>query len=68
MIRKKYILLKKINGIYCIRIDGNAQKNLETNEADFKEFFDNEENALSEDGKFSGIEAKEYEVFQIIFY
>ena len=59
-----------INTSYCIEIDGNAimQKNLRTNEKGFKEFFDNEENALSEDGYFSGIYAKEYEVFQIIFY
>ena len=44
------------------------QKNLRTYENNFKEFFDNEENALSEDGNYSGIYAKEYEVFQIIFY
>ena len=59
-----------IKGIYCIRIYGKAimQKNLRTYENNFKEFFDNEENALSEDGNYSGIYAKEYEVFQIIFY
>ena len=59
-----------INTLYCIEIYGNAimKKNLRTNENKFKEFFDNEENALSEDGSFSGIEAKEYEVFQIIFH
>ena len=50
-----------INTSYCIEIDGNAimQKKLRTNENKFKEFFDNEENALSEDGSFSDIEAKE---------
>ena len=59
-----------INTNYCIGIWGDAimGKNLGTNEKGFKEFFDNEENALSEDGSFSDIEAKEYEVFQIIFY
>ena len=59
-----------INADYCIIIGGNAimKKNLQTNENSFKEFFDNEENALSEDGNYSRIFAKEYEVFQIIFY
>ena len=59
-----------INTKYCIEIDGYTimQKKLRTNENGFKEFFDNEENALSEDGNYSGIYAKEYEVFQIIFY
>ena len=59
-----------INDTFCIEIYGNAimQKNLRTSEKDFKEFFDNEENALSEDGNYSSIYAKEYEVFQIIFY
>ena len=38
-----------------------------TNEKDFKDIFGGDENALSEDGKFEGVYAKEYEVFQIIF-
>ena len=29
--------------------------------------FNGDENALSEDGKYKGVFAKEYEVFQIIF-
>ena len=41
--------------------------NLKTNECRHKDIFDGDENALSEDGKFVGIYAKEYEVFQIIF-
>jgi FtsZ-binding cell division protein ZapB len=59
-----------INTKYCIQIYGNAimQEKLRTNEKVLKEFFDNEENALSEDGSFSSVYAKEYEVFQIIFY
>ena len=47
----------------------NAYKNiiLQTNEKDFKEFFDGDENALSEDGNFKGVNAEECEVFQNIF-
>ena len=57
------------NSIYIIEIDGNAlkEKGLKTNEKDFKDIFGGDENALSEDGVFNGVYAKEYEVFQIIF-
>ena len=52
-----------------IRISDNAlkDKNLKTNEKNLTDIFDGDENALSEDGNFKGIYAKEYEVFQIIF-
>ena len=54
---------------YCVQVTTNAYKNiiLQTNEKDFKEFFDGDENALSEDGNFKGVNAEECEVFQIIF-
>ena len=54
---------------YIIRIIGNAltNKNLKTNEVDHYDIFDGDKNALSEDGEFKGVYAKEYEVFQIIF-
>ena len=54
---------------YIIEIYKNAlkEKGLQTNEKDFKDIFGGDENALSEDGKFEGVYAKEYEVFQIIF-
>ena len=54
---------------YIIEIYKNAlkDKKLRTNEIDFKDIFGGDENALSEDGKFEGVYAKEYEVFQIIF-
>ncbi len=57
------------NSIYIIEIDGNAlkEKGLKTKEKKFKDIFAGDENALSEDGKFEGVYAKEYEVFQIIF-
>ena len=57
------------DGYYIIEIDGNAlkEKGLKTNEKDFKDIFGGDENALSEDGVFNGVYAKEYEVFQIIF-
>ena len=53
---------------YIIEIDRNAlkDKKLRTNENKFKDIFGGVENALSEDGKFKGVYAKEYEVFQII--
>ena len=56
-------------GIYCLEIDGNAIKNksLRTNEKGHLDLFDGEIQALCEDGNFSGIYAKEYEVFQIQF-
>ena len=55
--------------LYIIRILGNAlkEKTLGTAEEEFKDIFDGDQNALSEDGKCKGIYAKEYEVFQIIF-
>ena len=48
---------------------GNALKytELRTNESGNKDMFNGDENALSEDGKYKGVFAKEYEVFQIIF-
>ena len=54
---------------YCIRIQNDAIKNatLKTNEIVHKEIFAEDVNALSEDGDFKGIYAKEYEVFEIIF-
>ena len=57
------------NGTYIIKIESNAlkNKNLYTNENDLIDIFGEDKNALSEDGKFKGIYAKEYEVFQIIF-
>ena len=62
------VLYKSLNK-YCIRIQNDAIKNpsLKTNEIIHKEIFDDDINALSEDGKFEGIFAKEYEVFEIIF-
>ena len=55
--------------IYVIELRGNAleEKNLRTNEGGYKHIFNGDENALSEDGKYKGVFAKEYEVFQIIF-
>ena len=59
------------NGRYIIEIKTNAlkDKKLYTNENEKRliDIFDGDENALSEDGNFNGIYAKEYEVFQIIF-
>ena len=54
---------------YCVQVTTNAYKNiiLQTNEKDFKEFFDGDENTLSEDGNFKGVNAEECEVFQILF-
>ena len=56
-------------GHYIIEIDGNAlkDKKLKTNEKGHNDLFCGDENALSEDGNFIGVYAKEYEVFQIIF-
>ena len=55
--------------IYVIELRGNAleEKKLKTNESGHKDIFNGDENALSEDGKFKGVLAEEYEVFQIIF-
>jgi len=47
--------------------DALKYKSLKTNEKGHKDIFGGDENALSEDGKFDGVYAKEYEVFQIIF-
>ena len=57
------------NGFYCIELNNNALKNnsLKTYEYYFKDIFDGDRNALSEDGNFAGVYAKEYEVFQIEF-
>ena len=57
------------NDCYIIELDGNALKNeiLKTSEGRNKNIFDGDENALSEDGDYKGVYAKEYEVFQIIF-
>ena len=59
-----------INIYYCIELYQNAlrTKSLKTNEKDFKELFYGNINALSEDGNFEGVFAKEYEVFEVIFY
>ena len=58
------------HGNYCIKLYKNAlkTKNLKTNEEEFKEFFDGNVNALSEDENFEGVFAKEYEVFEVLFY
>ena len=55
--------------IYCIKLYENALKadSLQTNEKGLEKIFDGNINALSEDGNFKGIFAKEYEVFQILF-
>ena len=57
------------NDCYIIELDGNALKNeiLKTSEGRNENIFDGDENALSEDGDYKGVYAKEYEVFQIIF-
>jgi len=54
---------------YCIRIQNDAIKNatLKTNEITHKEIFADDIYALSEDGNFKGVYAKEYEVFEVIF-
>ena len=61
-----------LNSTSCLSIGENAikYKGLKTNESEtriFDDLFNNDSNALSEDGKFDGINAKDYEVFQIIF-
>ena len=56
--------------VYCIIIAGKSaitNKTLKTYEASHKDIFENDPNALSEDGKGEGIYAEEYEVFQILF-
>ena len=47
--------------------DALEYKKLKTQEKEHKDIFCDSENALSEDGEFEGVYAKEYEVFQIIF-
>ena len=57
-------------GGFCIITIGSAAlecKYLKTNEQRHKDIFGGDENALSEDGNYKGVYAKEYEVFQIIF-
>ena len=56
-------------GTFIIEIFKNAlkDKKLRTNEKKHKDIFCGDENALSEDGNYKGVYAKEYEVFQIIF-
>ena len=54
-----------IGTIYLIEIENN--KFLRTFEAGHKTIFDGDENALSEDGKFYGLNAIDYEVFEILF-
>ena len=53
------------NGTYIIGIEN--KKLLKTDEANHKTIFDGDENALSEDGKWKGIKAIDYEVYEIIF-
>ena len=54
---------------YIIRLYENAltNKSLKTYEENHIDIFDGDKNALSEDGEFKGVYAKEYEIFQIIF-
>ena len=59
-------------GRYCILIDNKSaiiNKKLKTCESShsFRDLFEGDPNALSEDGNFKGIYAEEYEVFQILF-
>ena len=58
-----------INGKLCVVTEGNVLKNptLKTNEKVCLTLFEGDKNALSEDGNFQGIYAKDYEVFQVIF-
>ena len=53
----------------CFRLLGNALKNpcLKTYESKNEEIFDGNKNALSEDGNYKGLYAKEFEVFEIKF-
>ena len=50
-------------------MQNDAIKNatLKTNEITHKEIFADDIYALSEDGNFKGVYAKEYEVFEVIF-
>lgn len=55
---------------YCIELSGNAfnEKSLRTVESINEDIFSCVKNILSEDGHYHGVDCKEYEVFQIIFY
>ena len=56
--------------VYCILIDSKnaiTNKTLKTYESFHEDIFENDPNALSEDGNFKGIYAEEYEVLQILF-
>ena len=57
-------------GTYCIELFGNSFDNnsLRTVESIHPDIFKRESNALSEDSHYKGVSAKDYEVFQIIFY
>lgn len=61
--------LKNIYDTHCIVVEQNAfnMHSLKTYEQKFTDVFENDENALSEDGKSLGTYAQEIEVFQIIF-
>ena len=58
-----------IKGDYIVQYDKNSDinKTLKTKEYGYKEIFDGNNNALSEDGICKGIYTKECEVFQILF-
>ena len=58
-----------IKDIYCINLRQNNIKNntLKNFEEYHQDNFNRDEKALSEDGRYKGIFAKEYEVFQIKF-
>ena len=61
--------LKGIYDTHCIVVEQNCfnMHSLKTYEQKFNDVFENDENALSEDGKSLGTYAQEIEVFQIIF-
>ena len=53
---------------YSIFLRSNGSSEIISNEYFIRNnFFGDEYNALSEDGNFNGIQAKEYEVFEIKF-
>ena len=57
-----------LNGDYqCIRLEKNALKNKSLRTTENKDLFGNDKYPLSEDSKFNGVCAKEYEVLEIIF-
>ena len=58
------------NNFFCLSIDTKdpiRYNSLKTYEVYHKEIFYGDENALSEDGQNKGVDAKEYEVFQVLF-